>query len=74
MRFVVTFLALNYCAAVFALYEWHKAVAVWRAWGFYGHVVSVAILVAAAAADAVCGRAKPAAKGAAAAAAKKGSK
>lgn len=61
LRVALTFLSLNYCAAVFALYEWDKSYAVWRAWGFYGHTISLVILAAAAVADAICGRPRAAA-------------
>ena len=43
-RTVLTLLFLDYCAAVFALYKWQPSLAVWRAWGYYGHAVSAAII------------------------------
>ena len=43
-RTVLTLVMLDYCAAVFALYKWQPSLAVWRAWGYYGHAVSAAII------------------------------
>ena len=53
VRCAVTMLMLTYCASAFALYKWEPALATWRAWGYFGHAVPLAVLLVTALLDVV---------------------
>jgi hypothetical protein len=45
IKFIITHISLDYGLVAFALYDWDRALTVWRSWGYFGHIIPFVILI-----------------------------